>query len=294
MKKILFLLLAGLTSLMAQSQIKTAGAEDIARFLKSKTYIVLEDDPFSAFNAFVEENIAKAWTITPFEVINLETFEAKCGDPNASFLLVAEARFSETKSSLFRSNTDAFDNSDTYNYDILNLVMGDRSKNINQMPDLATVPIAYTAIEDDESFDYKMGVMIYFMQFYVDYCSKNPGKDIRELEKVNAGKIHNYELWLRPEELPADLKTVEKIKSVYPYPVRLATREEIQTAILAKKPGVAILHKIGPEGSVQGDMKCWKFIVSVSDGNPLYFDSHMIDAKNPDALLRKDFEKLGR
>lgn len=276
------------------AQVKTAGPEDIARFLKSKTYVVLEDDPFSAFNAFVEENMQKAWTITPFELISIETFESKCGDPSASFLLVAEARFSETKSSLFRSNTDIFDNADTYNYDILNLVMGDKSKNINQMPDLATVPIAYTAVEDDESFDYKMGVMIYFMQFYVNYCSKNPGKDIRELEKENAGKVHNYELWLRKEELPADFNTVEKIKTVYPYPVKLATREEIQAAITAKNPKVAILHKIGPEGSVQGDVKCWKFIVSVSDGNPLYFDSHKIDAKTPDAFLEEDFKKLAK
>jgi hypothetical protein len=114
------------------------------------------------------------------------------------------------------------------------------------------------------------------------------------LEKDNAGKAKTYELWLRKEELPADLNTLEKIKAVYPYPVKLATREEIQAAIIARNPKVAILHKVGPEGSVQGDMKCWKFIVSVADGNPLYFDSHMIDSKKPDALLEDDFKKLAK
>ncbi len=294
MKRLLLTIVS--LSLISSSfaQVKTATAEDITRFLKSKTYVVLEDDPFSAFNAFVEENMQKAWTITPFEIINMETFESKCGDPNASFLLVAEARFSETKSSLFRSSTDVFDNSDTYNYEILNLVMGDKSKNINAMADLATVPVAYSAIEDDESYDYKFGVLIYFMQYYVNYCNANPGKDIRQIEKDNAGKVKNYELWLRKEELPSDLNTLEKIKAVYPYPVKLVTREEIQAAIAAKKPNVAILHKVGPEGSVQGDMKCWKFIVSIADGNPLYFDSHMIDSKKPDALLEEDFKKLAK
>jgi len=195
MKRLIFVLISLFFISNSFGQVKTASAEDIARFLKSKTYVVMEDDPFSAFNAYVEEYMQKAWTITPYEVINMETFESKCGDPNASFLLVAEARFSETKSSLFRSNTDIFDNSDTYNYEILNLVMGDNSKNINQMADLATVPVAYSAIEDDESFDYKMGVLIYFIQYYVNYCNSHPGKDIRELEKDNAGKVKNYEPW---------------------------------------------------------------------------------------------------
>lgn len=276
------------------AQVKTATQEDIDRFLKSKTYIVLEDNPFSSFNAFVEENIAATWKITPYEVISIEEFETKCGDPGSSFLLVAEARFAETKTSLFRSNTDLFDNMDTYNYDILNLVMGDKSKNINQMADLATVPICYTAIEDDDSYAYKMGVVISFMQFYVKYCSNNPGKDIRDLEKANTGKIKSYELWLRKEELALAVNTLEKIKNVYPYTVKLVTREEIEQAIKDKKSNVAILHKIGPEGMVQGDTKCWKFIVSVADGNPLYFHSHKISSDKPDAFLEEDFKKLAK
>jgi hypothetical protein len=276
------------------AQVKTATKEDIDRFLKSKTYVVLEDDPFSSFNAYVEESMASNWKITPFEVITAEEFDAKCGDRNSSFLLIAEARFDETKSSLFRSNTDLFDNMDSYTYDILNLVMGDPSKNINQMADLATVPICYTAVEDDESWDYKLGVVISFMQFYVKYCGNNPGKDIRDLENENAGKLSGYELWLRKEELAPGVNTIEKIKSVYPYPVKLATREEILQAIKEKNPKVAILHKIGPEGTTQGDSKCWKFIVTVAEGNPLYFSSHKISADKPDALLEEDLKKMGK
>ena len=90
------------------------------------------------------------------------------------------------------------------------------------------------------------------------------------------------------------MNTIEKVKAIYPYPVRFASREEIQAAIMERKPGVAILHKVGPEGSANGDMKCWKFIVSVSDGNPLYFDSHKIDSKKPDALLEDDLIKLSK
>jgi hypothetical protein len=294
MKRLILLNVLLLIVLQLNAQNKTATADDIARFLKSKTYIVLEDDPFSAYNAFVESHMKGTWTITPYEVISIEEFENKCGDPNSSFMLIAEARFSETKSSLFRSNTDLFDNSDTYNYDIINLVMGDKSKDINKMVDLAIVPIAYTAIEDDESYGYRYGVLINFMQYYVRYCDKNPGKDIRELEKDNAGKIKNYELWVTQDQLAADVNTLEKIKKVYPYPVKITSKEEIEKAILEKNPKVAIIHKVGPEGSLVGELKCWKFVVCVSDGNPLYFDSHKIISSKPDAFLEDDFKNLAK
>jgi hypothetical protein len=294
MKKLIVMTVCIAMSVHTMAQVKTATKEDIDRFMKSTTYVVMEDYPFSAFNAYVEEQFAKNWKITPYKMITVEEFDQKCGDPNASFLLVAEARFDETKSSLFRSNTDIFDNMDTYTYDILNLVMGDKSKNINQMADLATVPICYTAVENDETYDYKMGVIISFMQYYVKYCSNNPGKDIRDIQKENEGKMGNYELWILKEELASDVNTVEKIKAVYPYSVKIATREEIQKAINEKNPKVAILHKVGPEGSTQGDSKCWKFIVSVSDGMPLYFSSHKITGDKPDALLEEDLKKLAK
>ena len=294
MKKLIVLAACLGLSLLAVSQVKTASKEDLERFMKSTTYVVMEDYPFSAFNAYVEEQFAKNWKITPFKIITIEEFDQKCGDPNASFLLVAEARFDETKSSLFRSNTDLFDNMDTYTYDILNLVMGDKSKNINQMPDLATVPICYTAVESDESYDYKMGVIISFMQYYVKYCLNNPGKDIRDIQKENQSKISGYELWVLKEELAPNVNTLEKIKSVYPYTVKIVTREDIQKAILEKNPKVAIIHKVGPEGSVQGDIKCWKFIVTAADGMPLYFSSHKITSDKPDAFLEEDFKKLAK
>jgi hypothetical protein len=294
MKRLVILIVLFTISLTISAQVKTATKEDIERFLKSKTYIVLEDDPFSAFNAFVNEKMSGAWKITPFEVISMEEFQKKCGDENSSFMLVAEATFSETKSSLFRSNADILNDMDTYNYFILTLVMGDHSKYLNQMPDLATVPIAYSAVEDDESYDYKMGVLINFMQYYVRYCSNNPGKDIRALEKANAGKVKNYELWIRKEELAPEVNTIEKIKKVYPYPVKIATREEIEKAITDKNPKVALLHKVGPEGSTKGDAKCWKFIVTAAEGNPLYYDSHKISTSKPDAFLEDDFKNLAK
>ena len=55
---------------------------------------------------------------------------------------------------------------------------------------------------------------------------------------------------------------------------------------------VAILHKIGPEDYPLKDVYCFKTLISVEDGKPLYFDYHTITNQKSDAFLKEDFEKL--
>lgn len=294
MKKFAVLSIVLMFVLNLNAQMKTAGKEDIERFFNSKTYIVLEDDPFSSFNDYVKNNFKNVWTLTPFEIIDLQTYETKCKDPNSSFMLIAIARFSESSSAMFRSNSDILSDADTYDYMIIDVVMGHKTGNINQMPDLVTVPVCFSEVEDYESYEYKMGVLIQFIQFYIKYCRDNPGNDIRDIIKENEGQTKNYELWLVKEELAPEVNTLEKIKAVYPFTVKLTTREEIQKAITERNPKVAILHKVGPEGSVPGDAKCWNFIITAAEGKPLYFNSHKISAKKPDAFLEDDFKEIAK
>ncbi len=275
------------------AQVKSASKEDIEKFLKSKTYLVLEDDVFSGFNAWAQENMKNMWKITPFEIINSEQFDQKCSDETASFILISQARFSKTKTSMFSAGTSLFDNSDAFNYTIINLVMGSKSKNLNQMPDLCIVPVAYSEV-DAESYDYKYGALVSFMQYYINYMLKNPGKDIEQMVKENTAEIKNYELWLLKEELDANVNTLEKIKKVFQGTVKIATQEEIEQAIAQRNPKVAILHKVGPEGTAAGDSRCWKFIITAAEGKPLYFDVQKITPSKPDAFLEDDFKNLGK
>jgi len=59
------------------AQIKVPDKAIVESFLKSKTYVVLEDNPFSAFNTFVGSGFSEVWIITPYEVITYEEFEKK-------------------------------------------------------------------------------------------------------------------------------------------------------------------------------------------------------------------------
>lgn len=291
-KSILFLcLMAGLMT-TAQAQVKVAGKEAVAAFLKSTTYVVLEDNPFSGFNAYVNENMKNIWKVTPHQIITFEEFEKKMGDPKNSFMYVSQATFSRTKTSLFSANTGLFDNSESYEYIIISLAMGNAAKNINKMPDLCIVPVAYSEADEDHYY-YKFGALIKFMGWYIRYAENNSDKDIRDIVKENHPDIKNYELWVVREELAHDVNTVEKISALYPYPVKITTAEEIQKAIESSNPKVAFLHKVGPEGSAQ-DATSWSFILTTAEGKPLYFSNHKVNAKNPDAFLVDDFKEMAK
>ncbi|MCK9611834.1 MAG: hypothetical protein M0R16_02910 [Bacteroidales bacterium] len=278
MRKIIVLaVLFAISAHCINAQLTAPAKEDVEAFNKSKTYVVLEDNPFSVFNAYATEGLEKIWKITPFEVISYEEFEKKMSDTRSSFLYVAQASFGKSQS---------------YDYTIINLVMGDASKNLNKLHDLCIVPVAYAEV-DEESYEYRFGALLKFVDYYMKYISKNPGKDIEQMVKENATEMNKYELWLTKSELAVNVNTVEKIKKYYPYAVKIVEPEEIDKAIEENYSNVALLHKVGPEGTVLG-ATCYKFIITAKEGKPLYFSEHKITSEKPDAFLEEDFKKLSK
>jgi len=258
------------------AQIKTPDKEKVDVFLKSKTYVVLEDNPFSAFNAFVGDGFSGVWKITPYEVISYEEFEKKMGDSRSSFLFVSQVQMGK---------------SEMFDYSIINLVLGDASKNLNKMPELCIVPVSYAEV-DEESYEYRFPALIKFIEYFIRHAEKNPGKDIQQIVKENASELKNYELWFAQNDLASNVNTLEKIKKYYPFAVKITTAEEIEQAITENNPKVAFLHKVGPEGTVTGSATCYKFIITAKDGRPLYFGNHKTGTGKPDAFLDEDFKNM--
>jgi len=279
MKKItaIILLLICLPFMM-KAQIKAPDKEKVNAFLKSKTYVVLEENPFSVFNAFASSGMKDIWKITPFEVITYEDFEKKMGDSRSSFLFVSQARMGK---------------SEMFDYSIINLVMGDASRNLNKLPELCIVPVSYAEV-DEESYEYRFPALIKFIEYFIRYSEKNPGKDIQQIVKENAADMKNYELWLVSTDLASNVNTAEKIKKFYPYTVKITTADEIEKAISENNPKVAFLHKVGPEGTVTGSGTCYKFIITAKEGKPLYFSNHSIGSGKSDALLDEDFKDMAK
>ncbi len=277
MKKIIVVLAFSLLSFQLSAQIKFANSSEISKFLKSKTYVVLDGDPFSSFNETIKACMPEFWTITPYEFITVEQFDTKKTNGSYSFIMLSEAEQTEDGVKC------------TYNF--LNFILGGNS-DLNKMPDLGSVPLSYVDASE-ENYLYKIGGILTFMQSHVKYASEHSSITPKLINKDSGINIKTKELWLLKEELPSNFNTIEKIKTVYPYTVKLVTKDEIKKAIEEKNPNVVYLHKVGPEGTITGG-KCWKFLVTAKEGEVLYYDGHKVDASNPDAFLEKDFKSIAK
>jgi hypothetical protein len=82
---ILFLGLIFSTPYFAQLSSVTFRSEEFAQFSASKTFFVKTGD--ATFDSETENALRDLWKLTPFEVINFETFEEKISDASSSFIL---------------------------------------------------------------------------------------------------------------------------------------------------------------------------------------------------------------
>ncbi len=262
---------------VSSQEIVVASQSHYKQFIKSKTYLVQYDNPFSGFNAAMEDAMKKYWYITHWEIISSSEFEKKRSDKSASFLFLSEA-MAEKREDL--------------RFNILNVVMGSSSGSLNSMPDLGSVPLSY-AFEDDEfsedEYFYKLGVILRFIQFYIDANVKSADTDVKSIVKEHKNSVLTKEIWFVAEDLDTEVKTVKKIAAFYEGKVKIVTQQEINQAI-ASKTDVLILHKVGPGEGRSG--KCLKFIVSAATGIPYYYSITEISSKKPDAFLAEDFKNL--
>ncbi len=271
-------LLCFVSSYAFSQEIAIATHAQYKNFVNSTTYVVKNDNPFGSYNAAIEQAMKKHWYLTKYVIITSSEFEKKRTDRDASFLFLSEA-IAEKREDL--------------RFNILNVVMGSKSSNMNNMPDLGSVPLSYSFEDEefeDEGYLYRIGAILRFIQYYIDVNSKRPDTDIKTLVKENSKDIKSKEIWFVKDDLDNDVNTEAKIANFYSGQVRIVTESEIEAAIDARNPDVLILHKLGPGEGNSG--KCLKFIISAADGIPYYYNITEISSKNPDAFLSSDFKKL--
>ena len=277
MKKFIIVIALSILAFKLSAQINFANETEIKTFLKSKTLVVLDGNPTSTYNETIKEMMKKFWTITPYDFISIEKFDEKKTDKAFSFIMLSDAE--QTEDGVKCS------------YNFLNFILGGKAS-LTNMADLGSVPLSYSEV-DESNYLYKIGGILIFMQAHVKYASEHPTIVPKLVNKNSGIDLKNKELWLLKEELPSDFNTIEKIKTVYHYKVKLVTKEDIKKAIDDKNPDVVYLHKVGPQGTIKGG-KCWKFIVTAKEGEVLYYDGHTIDETHPDAFLQKDLKNISK
>lgn len=277
MKRFIFLIYLFPVWLQAQN-IPVASAQQYKDFLKTTTYFVSYDAPFSSYNSYIPGDALKVWTLTPMKSINNDTFENLATDKTNSFVFLSEAEFNN-KGTISKFN-------------VLNIVLGSRAGNMNTMPDLGSVPLSYVwEDEDDEdTYLYKIPGILRFFQYIIRYNSENTVSDARELAKKNKNLLEGKTLYLLREEMGSDVDSEEEISKYFKGNVKFVTKEEIHTAALNGEKDIVFLHKVGP-GKRSGYL-CIKFLISASDGAPVYFDMHNVSDSKADAFLSSDFKNL--
>lgn len=265
--------------LVGYSQSVVPSRQDIAAFFTTKTLVVLEDNPLMEYNSIIKKVMEQEWKITEYDFIPSKDFDKKRLDPQYSFIYMSRVTFENDK-------TDA-------EYRFLQLSLGGDYFRLNEMPDIASVPLAYYDVEEDR-YAYKLAIILRFMQNHARLIREHPeivSQNVFKHYNENIQEIKDKTFYVLKEELGSDVNTEAKIKKVYPYKFKMVTTEDIEQAIKDQDPDVVFLHKVGPEGT-KIDARCYNVIIGAADAKFYYFDYHKISDKNPDGFLSSDFKKL--
>jgi len=281
MKKIFAYLILACIALPLMSQVYIPVREDMEKFFKTKTFVVLDRNPLNSYDGQIKEAMENEWTVTEFDFIEYNEFEEKRKDPNLSFIMLVNIHFEKDKLNA--------------SYKFLNLMLGGEYYDMSVMPDLVSIPVSYRDVEE-ESYDYKMGILVRFMQNHIKLMYENPeiiNKNIFKYYNDNRGDMANKTIYFVESELASDVNSLSRISKVYDGKVQIVSKEEIKEAIMYKNDEVVFLHKVGPEGT-RMNARCYNILIGAGDANFYYFEYHMINDKRPDGFSAKDFKKLAK
>lgn len=283
MKKALLLIMLVSIGLVSFSQKTVGSQEELKHFLRTKTIVMLESNPLLEYNIVMQNTIKKHWDLTEYEFMTYakEKFKEMRMDTTLSFLTLQNVYYENDKTRA--------------QYQFLTVVIGGDYQFIVHMPDIAQVPLSYLDVEESD-YIYKLGVLIRFLQEHIKLTLSDPklksGNIIGYYNK-NMHSVKNKTLYVLGEELGPNVNSLSKIKKVYPYDVKIVTREEIQQIIDNRDENAILLHKVGP-GPENRKARTFKVLISAADAKLYYFDWHMINKKHPDGFLIDDFKKIAR
>ena len=90
------------------------------------------------------------------------------------------------------------------------------------------------------------------------------------------------------------INSVEKIKKIYPYNIKVVTEDEIKEAIRSKAPQIHLFFiKLAPVGEGAKGY-CFKMLIGTDDSRMYFWGQHLVDAKNPNGFLPSDLKRLAR
>ena len=281
MKKTFFAFVMLFYGFLLTGQAPFPSKDEIKQFTASKTCVVLEDDQFSAYNAFIKEAVKAFWTITPYEFIEVKDFNVRRLKPEYSFIVLTQTNFEKDKSNSL--------------FNFINLLQGKNVNKLGEMPEICAVPLSFAG-EDDLEYSYKLGAILSFMQKHAQMISEDPsltGRKYLKYYNKYIPEVSNKTILVKQEDLVPAIATIDKIKAIYTNKIEIVTEDDIVKAIENKIPATLILHKVGPKGD-RNSGYCFKMLIGTDDSNMYYYNQHLIDKANPNGLLPADLKRLAK
>lgn len=281
MRQIIVTVLLTAFILSSYAQRNLVRHEDIKAFLKTTTYVVLEDNPTSIYNIKIKEVMEKNWTITPFQFISSKEFKDQRQDISKSFLVIIQMKFEKDKLAAI--------------YNFLSVSLGAAVKEVTDMPDICSIPLNYKELPED-SYVYKVEGIVRFIQNHIKFLNENPQLikgDIFDYYNINNKIVKSKELWLLESDLEKSTRPLTEIRKNYKYTIKVVTPDNIEQAIAEKNPDVIFVHKVGPEGT-RLQARCYKMLIGAADGQMYFYDMHSDSKSDGDGLLTSDLKKIGK
>lgn len=281
MRKTFFSIFFLAFSLLVSAQSPFPSKDEIKQFVASKTCVVLEDDPLSAYNSYIKDAVKKFWTITPYEFIEVAEFNVRRLKPEYSFIVLTQTNYEKDKANGL--------------YNFINLLQGKNVSKLGEMPEVCAIPLSFAG-EDDLEYAYKLGAILSFMQKHAQMIAADPSLTGRKYLKYYnkfIPDVASKTILVKEEDLAPEISTIEKIKAIYPHKIEIVSEEEIVRAIQEKRAGTVVLHKVGPVGEKQAGY-CFKMLIGTDDANMYYYNQHVIDKTNANGLLAADLKRLAK
>jgi hypothetical protein len=281
MKTFLIVTIMLFPMMLLTGQAPFPGKNEIKQFTVSKTCIVLEDNPFSLYNASIKKAVNEFWKITPFEFIEVTEFNVRRLNPGYSFIVLTQTNFDKDKSNSL--------------FNFINLLQGKDVNKLGEMPEICAIPLSFAG-EDDLEYSYKLGAILSFMQKHAQMISDDPSLTGRKYLKYYnkfIPDVLNKTILVKQEDLVPEIATLDKIKAIYPNKIEIVPEDDIVKAIENKTPDVLILHKVGPVGERKSGY-CFKMLIGTDDANMYYYNQHIIDKTNQNGLLPADLKRLAK
>jgi len=276
LNRYVFILAILLISFAAWANPPLASKQQIGMFLNSKTCVVLENVNIS-YTANIKDAVQKYWKSTEFEFINGQEFEKRRFDSKYSFIVLTKGVFDKDPGGI------------SYNY--IRLVLGGPASEITNMPEFCSIPISYTD-DNNADYEYVIPAIVQFMQKHVKNLeTRHLLIALKGLKYYNgASGFSNKVLLFNKDHMASNANTSEKIRTVYPYYVKLLGSSEIIKELSTNPANTLFDFHVGaPQNSGAG--KCFDMIFDVY-GNLYYFNSRKITNDNEDGFNLKDFQKI--